>query len=475
MSIEQHIDNCKWLLYSLTTKEKLEQAVDAGVTADCFHEPKLQKAFEYLYKQLMRGKTIGPLDMEARFGVKQGEADTNVWAPLVVDYHLAATVRQAYIDEEQSNLLDTNPAEAVRNLRERLAWLQLPATITIEKVAGAKPPPTEWVVQDFLPEGWPCILYGKGGALKSYIAAYLALCVATGKRFFGSHPVKRMPVIYLDFEMTLDMFLQRIHELLPATGLEHLLDEAGVVEVPGLHYLKSDRPLKEMMPELEEAIRRHGAGLIIIDSFGFATAQQLETSKDPSKDVLATYQRLQGLDATVLIIDHTPHKGQHPYGSVYKLNAARFVWIVESTRGEDTSITLQHLQLDKHNVGPHQDDIYVHLEWTQQDPRIKDYELAIDITNEEAWRMATGQRAPSDKTEEGTRGSIMMAVQKLGPQTTDDLAKVVGVTAQGIEAATKLLLETGKLKKDIAYNGRGRGRPAVVYVIPGQETRSEEL
>lgn len=60
-------------------------------------------------------------------------------------------------------------------------------------------PPPKPLIQGIITEGGLSMLFGKSGSFKSFVAADMALCVATGLEWFG-HPVKRGLVIYVSGE-----------------------------------------------------------------------------------------------------------------------------------------------------------------------------------------------------------------------------------------------------------------------------------
>lgn len=57
-------------------------------------------------------------------------------------------------------------------------------------------PPTDWVVDDWVPKGALVVLYGPPESAKSFVAISLMLAVATGRRWLGRIPVAQGRVLY---------------------------------------------------------------------------------------------------------------------------------------------------------------------------------------------------------------------------------------------------------------------------------------
>ena len=58
-------------------------------------------------------------------------------------------------------------------------------------------PDGEWLVEDHFPTDCVGLVFGKYGSLKSFFALELALSVACGQMFLGSHPTKAGAVVYI--------------------------------------------------------------------------------------------------------------------------------------------------------------------------------------------------------------------------------------------------------------------------------------
>ena len=84
----------------------------------------------------------------------------------------------------------------------RTRWEQAPPLTPLPLINFFTDPedqPQEWLLDWFIPEGEPTILFGGGGVGKSYIALTIGAHVVLGRNFYGI-PTKSGPVLYLDVE-----------------------------------------------------------------------------------------------------------------------------------------------------------------------------------------------------------------------------------------------------------------------------------
>ena len=222
MKPEDNQECCRLLLSGLVSANALEEAIQKGVSEDCFSDDGHRKAFRYLKRRLKQGKPVSPEDVERQAGAKLARhfVDVGLYAPAVVTYHLAASARHQ-MDKALDKLdIEGGAPTAIKELKEELAKILflLPEAVSsenrVEVAAGEKPPPIPWAIPGILPQGLPCMLYGKGGTGKSSLATLIAKCVATGEEFLGQWNSKKMNVLMVDFEgMGVDNWKRRLHEL----------------------------------------------------------------------------------------------------------------------------------------------------------------------------------------------------------------------------------------------------------------------
>ena len=206
-----------------------------------------------------------------------------------------------------------------------------------------------YALDPICPRGEPTILFAPGGTGKSYLALALALSVQLGRELVpGIPPAMTGPVLYLDWETNAKTVKTRIRKLSEGMGFDP----------PRIAYRRCVAPLADDAEQLATEIAKRGIVFCIIDSTGAATGSQGEYG-DANEGALKFFEaiRVLGSDLTVLAIDHVAKQGpirkgqqptSNPYGSVYKVNAARSVWRVDETgRGEDdVTISLCHTKVN---------------------------------------------------------------------------------------------------------------------------------
>lgn len=244
---------------------------------------------------------------------------------------------------------------------QALVWDELTRPVPIIDLRDRPVPEAQrFAVPGFLPLGKVSILYGPGGAGKSSLCLRLAGSVATGVEFLDLPVLHTGRVLYLDWEDDEDTITHRLHLVTKGMGLQ---DTFGV----GYKSLRGRGPYERHHADILMAVSDMDVQLVIIDSTGMA----LSGSKlgDGAETVIRFNQQLSELQTTVLLIDHISSddlkeaKGTpKPYGSVYKMNAARNVWEMAPPDSDlITGFTLRHR---KSNVGPRYADIGVYATWT---------------------------------------------------------------------------------------------------------------
>jgi hypothetical protein len=83
--------------------------------------------------------------------------------------------------------------------------------------------PERWLLEPVWAAGRGHALYAAAKSGKSYVALYLAVCIAIGRDLYG-RPAERAGVLYVDAEMALDDVRERLEAfgLGPSTDLSHL-------------------------------------------------------------------------------------------------------------------------------------------------------------------------------------------------------------------------------------------------------------
>ena len=224
-----------------------------------------------------------------------------------------------------------------------------------------EPGPVSFLVNDFIPEGHISLLYGDGGAGKSYLALCLAACIATGKPFLDRE-TQSGKVLYVDFELDTAVQGQRAYCVARGLGLEK--PPSGL-----LYCSRQDvetTSLNAILYEIEKEIEEDDIKLTVIDSFGAA----VEGDPEAARDVCAFFRKLKGL-GTVLMLDHQSklgtgqkYKDKTAFGSVYKTNLSRNVWQLQGLDSTDGKAVLA-MHHKKTNFGPLRDSLGLTMNFGQ--------------------------------------------------------------------------------------------------------------
>jgi hypothetical protein len=217
------------------------------------------------------------------------------------------------------------------------------------------PPPQRHLVVGLLVRNKPNILYGAGGTGKSMLALRVAASVLSGERVFGCDVMDRGTTLYLDWEDDQDTITERNRMVAAGMGMPdrfpmdyQCFRGLGAYERHHGHVMDH----LEAHPEVR---------LVIFDSTAMAMQGMVG---DMAETAIRFYSLINEIPATVLLIDHIASDdvkaggAAKPYGSVFKVNAARNVWEVAP---EGNGLLMRHR---KTNVGRRQDDIALALTWS---------------------------------------------------------------------------------------------------------------
>jgi hypothetical protein len=310
-----------------------------------------------------------------------------------------------------------------------------------------KPSPRDWIVDGYIPKGHSTAFYGAGGTAKSLLALHLALTVADEKRdYWLGRKVKHVPVLYLDFELDADEQHRRALELVAGMGFGGVPEDFYYLAGAGLG------PLEAFAAAAAE-IARLGAGLVVVDSIGFALAGDSEAARDVLAFDRTCLQPLKNAGSTPLLIDHQAKviKGEkyadkEAFGSVYKGNTARSSFQVRGAwePGEVTA-TLVH---KKNSFGPKGEDFSVKLVFERDRIMVE--------------RLADAVKDP-DK-EVSKKEQVLEAVTELGRATAETVARKTGHSLKTVQNRIAELVAEGELEDTGEKQGRQR---IVVPKFPG--------
>ena len=242
----------------------------------------------------------------------------------------------------------------------------------------------------------PTILFGDGGAAKSYLALYLAGTIA-----------RDIPVLFADFEYEPEAHRDRLQRLFGA-------------EMPRerLHYVRCSQPLVNEVGRLQKHILEHGIGFIVVDSIVFA----LNGPPESAEVAAGFFRALRTLNVGSLGLAHTTkgdNSDQKPFGSVFFANGARSVFHVKRNDDEGAGSNTVELALShrKANTGRRIPTLGLRLRFTPTRTRIDPFDVASG-SDDLATALPIWQRVKS--------------LVSTAPMSIDDLASALGANPHSV-------------------------------------------
>ena len=489
--------NIKCMLASVQQEEDIIRVLEAGITEACFVGAEhYWHAFEYIRDRIRKGKRPSKTYLKRKFGLDLplGADDPKLLRLYADEVVLATAIAQvddclANMEEEIDTAKDTTPTketttafyESVRKARNLLRDVACPADVLYMAANGqsveytedgsmVNPPPQKWLVKGLVPDDVRTFFYGKGGSAKSYLAIYLALCVATGTPFMDV-PSAKGKVLYIDWEAGEETFRARVNRLANTLNID--LSHG----MPNILYKRLYGPLNEHLDDIIEECKEEDIRLVIIDSFGFSMSGQ-DTSAQP--DVTSQMARLSQIPGATLVIDHIGKHGKGedgPFGSVYKHAAARWMWWLRAVEdeaspdGEVKKGTFVRMVNTKHNIARKQGDIYLHMVW--DDDFDADKLSVKKVDKKEVPESLTGNiEKEGEAGMSSTQEDFMRAVKSVYVEThkavlKKDMENILGVSMKTVTNTAQSLQKLGMITYIDIPHVEGPGRPGQAYLGAG--------
>jgi len=226
----------------------------------------------------------------------------------------------------------------------------------IELAKESLPEPRKWILEDYIPKGFPTTIYASEGIGKSYLAIFLAINICIGgTEFIGKnfYP-KPLNTLYLDYELEKDEIMRRAIELCNGMGLESIPNN--------FYYRMPDLMLSKYLTKLPSVIKRYNIELLIIDSIGASGVDAMD-----EKSVISIYTQLKQLGITSILIDHQSKiqsqdnvDNKTPFGSVYKSHICRSVIHLVQEKSSKECLIVRLVQ-QKSNFGAKSKEILIDI------------------------------------------------------------------------------------------------------------------
>lgn len=157
----------------------------------------------------------------------------------------------------------------------------------------------EWIVEKIIPTKSVCILTGKRGTMKTFMALLIGYSISTGSNFLQKLECKKGSVIYLDKENGIGIMKRRTNLL--KKGMD--LDENCEIGFICFSQLKIDK-YKDIQ-KIEEIIKKHNPTLLIIDTLRRSISFDENDAGEVSKLFVDTLRPLvEKYDLSILLIHH---------------------------------------------------------------------------------------------------------------------------------------------------------------------------
>ena len=223
----------------------------------------------------------------------------------------------------------------------------------------------DYLIDPILENGQATTLYGPGGVVKSYIAAYISCCVQYKIPVLGGEwqPSMQGNVLYLDWESTHDSHNRRIWALKKGLGIEKAPER--------ILYRRCGLPLCDEIDAIQEIVDEHKINLVIVDSQTPASGH----GQDAGQVASVFFNALRSLGCTSLIIDHVSKSNMRsdedfagPINSVVKFNRSRSVFSIKKVQSPDNNSVYCRIKHTKHNEGRLLEDIGIKVRFIEDLP-----------------------------------------------------------------------------------------------------------
>lgn len=166
----------------------------------------------------------------------------------------------------------------------------------------------EWIIDKLIPTKSVCVLTGKRGTLKTFVALNMAYSIASGSDFLNKYSVRKGKITYLDKENGIGIMKQRTMMIKKGMNLEDN-DQIGFI---CFSQLKIDKP--NDIIEIEKIIEKEKPVLLIIDTYRRAIGFDENDAGEVSKLFVDTLRPLvEKYNLSILLIHHN-RKGNGEVG-----------------------------------------------------------------------------------------------------------------------------------------------------------------
>jgi len=217
--------------------------------------------------------------------------------------------------------------------------------IHILRVAEVDPQPPEdtWLIEDIWFASGVGLLGGQAKVCKTYLAAELAVAVATGRPAFGRYPIHFSgPVLFYGAEDSLAALRNRFDGLAKSRGYDINTLQIFLIDVPVLRLDKSDD-----LKRLRAAINKYQPRLLVLDPFVRLVGRIDENSAADVSSVLGSLRAIQrDCDVAILLVHHARKSPAANPSQAYRGSSDFAAWsdsnLFLARKGDELTLTVEH-------------------------------------------------------------------------------------------------------------------------------------
>lgn len=236
----------------------------------------------------------------------------------------------------------------------------------------------EWIIDKLIPNRSVCILTGKRGTLKTFLALQMAYSICSGNEFLNKFQTKQGGVLYLDKENGIYIMKKRTKMIKEGLNLQ-----TGSLEVGFICFSTIKIDKISDINKLEEAIKEYHPKILIIDTYRRAISFDENDAGSVSElfvDILRPL--VEKYNISILLIHHNRKSGQGSGDEMDEIRGssdlANYSDIILKTERKGEELILKQL---KNRNAKEEEPIKIKLEFSEQFMKMN-YEGAFEKQNQ---------------------------------------------------------------------------------------------